>query len=471
MMRYPALLGLLLALTTTGIAASLNTEQQHWLSRAHRHDKAGWIYLHIEGAPRERGFQHGYLMAREIAETIRVTAAQWTHDSSFEWAWLVASTKGFINPAVDPENREEMQGIVDGMAAAGIATTLDDIIAYNASIETTSYWWPEAAKKLDGSANIITTPREACSSFIATGGMTKDGGVVLAHNTMGEYTLATANVILDVVPEKGHRILMQTQAGWIHSGTDFFITDAGLVGSETTIGNFHGFSEKGVPEFIRMRRATQDAGSIDQWCEIMKNGNNGGYANAWLVGDVNTREIARLELGLKYIGFERTKDGYYLGSNIAENLKILRLETETHDTDIRLSSVARRVRWKQLMRQHAGKIDLSLAKDFEADCYDTCNLTDGALNGRALNSHAEADPQLANPFKTPYFPSGTFDAKVVDTAMARKMSFAARWGSADGVMFDAAKFLSDHPQFDWMEGILKSRPGQPWVEFTAGEKP
>ncbi len=444
--------------------------QQKWLAKAHRHDKAGWIYLHVEGAPRERGFQHGYLLAREIAETIRVTAAQWEHDSSFDWAWLVANTKGFINPAVDAEDRAEMQGIVEGMAAAGVATTLDDIIAYNASIETTGYWWPEVARKFDGSATIVTTPRESCSSFIATGRMTADGGVVLAHNTMGDFTLATANVILDLVPAHGHRILMQTQAGWIHSGTDFFITDAGLVGSETTIGNFKGFSEKGIPEFIRMRRATQDAASLDEWCAIMKKGNNGGYANAWLLGDVNTREIARLELGLKYTGFERTQDGFYLGSNIAENLKILRLETETHDTDIRLSPVARRVRWKQLMKEYAGRIDAGLAQTLEADCYDACTGIDGQPNGRALNAHGEADASLTNPARIPFNPGGTFDAKVVDTAMARRMSFSARWGSADGTAFDAARFLAAHPQFDWMEGVLKSRPAEPWALFTAGEK-
>src|SRR5208283_5821579 len=33
---------------------------------AYRYPAAGWIYLHIEGKPYERGFQHGYLMAREI---------------------------------------------------------------------------------------------------------------------------------------------------------------------------------------------------------------------------------------------------------------------------------------------------------------------------------------------------------------------------------------------------------------------
>src|SRR5438046_447553 len=83
----------------------------------------------------------------------------------------------------------------------------------------------------------------------------------------------------------------------------------GLVGAETTIGGFHGFKEKAIPEFVRMRRATQDASSIEQWCEIMKRGNNGGYANAWLLGDVNKNEIACLELGLKHVAFEKKLEG------------------------------------------------------------------------------------------------------------------------------------------------------------------
>jgi hypothetical protein len=85
---------------------------------------------------------------------------------------------------------------------------------------------------------------------------------------------------------------MQATVGFIHSGSDFFVTDAGLVGSETTISDFFPFDENGVPEFSRMRTATQYASSIDEWCNIMKKDNNGGYANAWLLGDINTNEIA-----------------------------------------------------------------------------------------------------------------------------------------------------------------------------------
>jgi hypothetical protein len=54
--------------------------------------------------------------------------------------------------------------------------------------------------------------------------------------------------------------------------------------------------------------------------------------------------------------------------------------------------------------------------------------------------------------------------------MARRMAFAARWGAACGRPFNAEQFLREHPQFDWMEGLLKSRPSQPWTEFTARPK-
>ncbi|HVV70183.1 MAG TPA: peptidase C45, partial [Verrucomicrobiae bacterium] len=264
-----------------------------------------------------------------------------------------------------------------------------------------------------------------------------------------------------------HRILWQTTAGWIHSGTDFFITDAGLVGSETTIGGFEGFDTNGIPEFARMRRATQDAGSLDQWCAIMKTGNNGGYANAWLLGDVNTREIARLELGLRTVAYEKKRNGFFIGSNVAENRKLLKLETERNDVDIRLSSVARRVRWKQLMKQHAGKVDLELAKKFEADHFDTYR---GKVfpGGRTLCGHFERDPD-AGGHGVPFDCSGTVDGKVVDAAMAKQMSFAARWGTACGTSFNGRKFLEAHPQFDWMTDLLKDRPAEPWVNFKAGE--
>ena len=450
----------------TGLQSQNVAEQPGFLKKANRHEKNGWIYLHIEGSPRERGYQHGSLMAPEIKENLRLLRARWEYQTALDWSWYVQKAGEVLATKVDPENMEELDGIVEGLKAAGVTTSRNEMVGLNGYAELMGYWWPTVKDSVRVQWN--QQPKESCSSFIATGNMTADGKIVLGHNTMDYYYSPLCNIIQDILPEKGHRILMQSVAGCIHSETDFFITDAGLVGSETTIGDFFPFDPKGTPEFSRMRRATQDASSIEQWCEIMKRGNNGGYANAWLLGDINTNEIARLELGLKQVAFEKKKEGYFIGSNVAENLKLLRFETKKDETNIKYSSIARRVRWKELMKKYEGKIDLKLAKAFEADHYDTY-LKKNNPGGRTLCGHWEIDAQPFGP-SIPYSPEGTLDGKVVDATMAKNMSFAARWGSACGRAFDGTKFLKEHPQYYWLEGMLADRPSQPWTTFRAGEE-
>jgi len=452
-------------LTHSQTGYQLTGEQKAWLTKANRHEKNGWIYLHIEGTPEERGFQHGYLLSKEIKEALMEMSEVWHYETALDWQWLVQKGSKMFNSKIDSENMEEIDGIVEGMKAAGVVTNRDEIVTYNGTSELKGYWWPMVKDTI--SPNSPDHKKESCSSFIATGSMTADGSIVLGHNTMSSFYYPLCNIILDILPDKGHRILMQSTAGMIHSDTDFFITNAGLIGSETTIGGFFPFDVHGIPEFARMRHATQYASTIDEWCEIMKTGNNGGYANAWLIGDINTNEIARLELGLKYIGFEKKKDGFFVGSNVAEDLRILRFETKTSETDIKNSSVARRVRWKQLMKENTGKINLELAKEFEADHYDTY-LNTGTPDMRTLCAHLDLDSDIYG-VDIPFSPWGTLDGKVVDSKMAKQMTFVARWGSACGIPFDAKAFLDKHEQFDWMNGLLKDRPTQPWTMFKAGE--
>ena len=60
--------------------------------------------------------------------------------------------------------------------------------------------------------------------------------------------------------------------------------------TETTITQFEGWDPNGKPEFMRSRKALQYANSIDDYVRIIKEGNNGGYANDWLIGDRKTGE-------------------------------------------------------------------------------------------------------------------------------------------------------------------------------------
>src|SRR5205814_5586084 len=107
------------------------------------------------------------------------------------------------------------------------------------------------------------------------------------------------NIVFDIVPERGQRLLMDGLPGVIASDDDFGVNSAGIMVTETTITQFEGWDPDGKAEFARARKALQYSRSIDDFVRIMRDGNNGGYANDWLVGDNKTGEIALLELGLK----------------------------------------------------------------------------------------------------------------------------------------------------------------------------
>jgi len=125
---------------------------------------------------------------------------------------------------------------------------------------------------------------------------------------------------------------------------------AGIVGTETTIGGFSQYRPNEAPEFFRVRRAMQYAVSLDQFADLMKKQNSGGYANGWLLGDIRTGEIMRFELGLKFTGIDRTRDGYYIGFNAPYDPRIRNLECSGMVWgDIRTPEGARQVRLAQLM--------------------------------------------------------------------------------------------------------------------------
>jgi hypothetical protein len=212
----------------------------------------------------------------------------------------------------------------------------------------------------------------------------------------------------------------------------------------------------------------QYANNIDEWSRIMVENNSGAYANSWLLGDINTGEIARLELGLKNHSLEKKKNGYISGSNVADNIEILREETQASYDDIRDPCVARRERWKQLLKKYHGKIDVEAAKLMLADHYDMY-LEKENPSSRTICGHHELDDGSIPGSRGAYYPGGAVDGKVVDSDMARNWQFWAKWGSSCNIGFDANDFLQKHTQYDWMEGHLTDLPAESWTIFPAEE--
>lgn len=433
-----------------------------------RPEKAGWIFVHLQGDPSQIGFQHGYLLAPEIEDARKAIDLSTTHDVKRDWQELRrVAAKEFL-PGVPAEYRQELQGIADGATARGAKVDLLDVVTMNAFMEF-SYYYGEVDRQ-HGHPASAPSIGEHCSAFVATGAYTKDGRIVIGHNNWSDYLSGSRwKIIFDIQPSAGHHLIMDGVAGLIHSGDDFGINDAGIMITETTIGSFHGY-KTGVPEFVRARQAMQYAGSIDEFSSIMEKGNNGGYANAWLIGDRKTNEIGRLELGLKYVTLERTSDGFFVGSNFPINPKLTAEETDFPIHDPNTPNLVRLRRWNQLMAENKGRIDVEMGKKFETDHYDVIT-KEIDPNERTLCGHIDRSSRGMHGWQNPYGPAGAVEAKVADSAMAEKMSFSAGAAHPCGVAFHAAEFLKKHQEYAWQRPALEDLPVNPWTVVAAAAHP
>src|SRR5690242_12450665 len=75
----------------------------------------GWIFVHLQGTPSAIGFQHGYLLAREIEDNQRAIALSVTHDTGKSWEQLRDLGRTLFWPRVPSEYRDEIRGIAEGL--------------------------------------------------------------------------------------------------------------------------------------------------------------------------------------------------------------------------------------------------------------------------------------------------------------------------------------------------------------------
>jgi hypothetical protein len=435
--------------------------------KGYRFDRGGWIYVHLEGSPHDIGYQHGYLLAPEIADAFQSFRLEATHNSGRDWEFFRRAAREMLWPKIDPEYQAELQGIADGLQANKTKLDLDDIVALNAFQELPDYYVPWLNSQTQTSRVSREEIHGHCSAFIATGSWTKDHQIVMAHSNWTSYMDGERwNIVFDIVPQSGYRMVMDGFPGVIASDDDYGVTSGGLMITETTIAYFHGWDPTGKAEFVRARKAMQYANSIDDYVKIMLDGNNGGYANDWLIGDRKTGEIARFEDGLKHTKVWRTKDGYFSGSNFPSDPDVIRDETTYNPNDPSSGPNARKIRWDQLLGGNKGNIDTTLAEIFLADHFDTFTKKEGA-NRRTLCGHGDASETV--PGAKPFDPSGAVSGKVTDSKMAAALDFVARAGHPCGINFDAAKFLADHPEYSWQSPVLHDMDAGPWTEFRSGE--
>jgi hypothetical protein len=380
-----------------GVAIDEVSSKDDWPSRAavttfgpaYRYPTGGWIYLHIEGQPYERGYQHGHLMAKEIVQYLERCAAELDSKGKKE-SWNLARTtaNALFLRGFDQEILAEMKGIAEGASDAGAKWNdrridLIDMVVANTVVELGELAGalpvtPTGLEGLHLESPVYFDRRrdvsivERCSAFAANGKATRDGRMIIGHITMWPLTLAEqTNVMLDIQPTSGHRLLMQSYPGGIESGTDWYQNDAGIVLTETTIRQSP-FNMEGTPIAYRARKAIQYGDSIDKVVEYLSTRNNGLYTNEWLIGDSKNNEIAMYELGTyKSRLYRSTKndwfggtEGFYWGDNNTKDLGMrLEYQPDPKGEPVHVPYVpgSRDLKWEELYREYSGKIDEQFA--------------------------------------------------------------------------------------------------------------
>jgi len=451
--------------------------------KGYRYNIQGWVYIHIEGEPYERGYQYGYLASAEIIDMIQ----RWGnlgHDSKFmkiffiknlqdnydklsqQW-WNICrvTAMNFFLKQTPEEYIQEMKGITDGTKAQGgkifgrniefediVASQFVQEVQYSISnIGKKIHPFLNILKKLDGvlTGEIFNNQNGHCNAFIATGDATSDGGIVVSHATIFPHYIAErCNFIVDIQPSDGNRFMMTSPPGALWSQEDWYLNDQGIVLSETELVPQGPWKIRGnLPKGVRSRTAIQYSDSIDDVLKYLEEGNNGLVPNEWLIGDTKTGEIASFQQALYNTELKRTFNGYYSSYCRAHDLEILSEITRVPKTILRVFS------------------KISPALEIEDGKVIWKNDVAEKINQLGEKYYGIIDEDIAKKIMTTYpITEKTTDCKITSSKLMENMGFFAFFGPLDGGTWfptneEENKFhgVTELPVSDWVK-IYPSLP-------------
>ncbi len=443
---------LLLFAFTSPLNYVIEIEGNSVYENACRYNIQGWIYVHIEGNAYERGYQHGYLLYAEIADMIYrwsniihncpviikylpidINSSKYEELAKLWWEKCKKLAMKIFWPYYPEEYKEEIKGIADGAKARGIkiyGKPIDykDVLTLNEMYELMSILTnpqkrfhllkdifnslAEIFPSLRGKEyefSLAFYPIHHCNGFAAVGNATKDGNIVISDGVWcggwwySYYIAQRWNVILDIEPSNGHRLIIATSPGYIWSDEDYWQNDVGIAMIETTF--IQGiYKLKGLPLAIRARMAIQYGNSIDDVINFLLKENTGVMNAQWLIADAKEKEIALLEFGLYNYNVIRKKDGFLWSANNPFDFWVRReiLGYEVLKAPIfRLAHIIlnatgyqyytlfytpseRDIKFEELGKKYYGKIDVEIVKKIMhtppiTDYLTDCKITDGNL--------------------------------------------------------------------------------------------
>lgn len=414
--------------------------------KGYRYNIQGWVYIHIEGEPYERGYQYGYLASAEIVDMIYrwgnwgtniKIMKSFTIKNPEQW-WELCKSKALRSfwKEYPDEYKQEIKGIADGVKARGGTiyghpVGYEDILTAN-EFQDCWYSFSFIKKKIHpfrgifyGLKNLLPGTRRlseqgSCSAFAATGDATIDGRAIVAHSSQPMYYITErVNIILDVKPSQGNRFIMMCPPGQIWSNEDYYQNEKGIVLTETTLPTQGPWIERGIPIAVRTRKAIQYSDSIDDVLDTLLKGNNGIYGCEWLIADMKTSEIASIELALYNTPIKRTFNGFYWSCNHPHDRKVQR---EVYGIPSVIFSIGSKIfpdkfidprvgKFMELEEQYYGKIDTENAKKIMST-YPICrSSSDCKITDSELMENLGLLAFMGNPNGTQWNPTDEFKKK------------------------------------------------------------
>ena len=415
-----------------------------YYNKGYKLEIQGWIYIHIEGEPYDRGYQYGYLVSEEIIDII-YRWCQWGNENRIinirnekdTWDLYKKHAKELFLDKIPEEYIKEMKGIACGINNKGIKLfgkkiEFEDILTLQLFQDVFYSCFKYKLKKfhpirgaISGIKNFLSkimgkSETEHCMAFIATGDATKNGEIIVAHSTLFNPVIAEkCNIILDVKPIGGYRFIMTTYPGAIWSCEDYYQNEKGIILTETELQQGP-WTKDGIPKGVRSRNAIQYSDSIDDVINYLMDGNNGLIPNEWLIGDAKTGEISSLEQALFNTPVKRTFNGFYWSCNYPHNLKVKRelYGVSSFLLDISMKIMSNNVfsgkikKLIEIVDKFYGKLDIEKAKEILA----TSPLSNGATDGKITSSSLLIDDMIffahfGNPDGSTWVPTKDFKDK------------------------------------------------------------
>ena len=78
----------LLAIPSVAALGAVAAAPDARLGDSYKFHKGGWTYVNLSGTPEEIGFQHGYLLAREIEDNVQVYSVEGVNEYKRSWEFF-----------------------------------------------------------------------------------------------------------------------------------------------------------------------------------------------------------------------------------------------------------------------------------------------------------------------------------------------------------------------------------------------